>query len=299
MSNRLVIDPDGATLTVMVSDISGDTAPSLTDGGAQMSVPTTISSPTTIYLAHSGEVLVSMRSASGAEVASEDGVPLRVMVSGSVTIHAHVDNEQQAGRSAAVGGWPGQMAPFPGHWMLPKYANIKATDDLVCYQSLTFCPVDVVVPGDKIGWYSTISADNGSVTVVVAGCDENGWPGPIVATAEASSAQDFIEVDLALPQGRYWVAVVSFDDDTYAILACQSSATQSPVTADVWLDGGTDLSTAIDTATGAAGLVMIHATTVGGDVYETVTEVPEVVVPGIAAPIAGNGAPAICVRAAA
>lgn len=190
-----------------------------------------------------------------------------------------------------------QLKPFPGHWVGPKYIIPTNSQPIACYQRLYFCPIDVIAESDKIGWRVANTAEGDPVTLVVAGCDENGWPGPIVAALEASSGGGDIEVDCTLSPGRYWFAVVSYDDDTYAIYAASGSpGSYALLPADTWPSMTAIFSSAFDTYIANDGLVVVHAATVGGDYPDAVETVPEVIVPGVAN--GQSGAPIILVRTA-
>jgi hypothetical protein len=293
MANTLIVNPEGATINLMVTELTAGASPGLSPGGGGFGGPETISVPTTVYLANPGEVLVSMQTLSGAQVASKDGEPLRIMVSGSVTVNAFLSNEDQAARSAQVGGWPGDMRPFPGHYYGPRISASLTNAAAYIYQMILLSPVTVVdgVANVAFRGYSTGTTD--PVTVAMYNSDRNNWPSTLVWSTvlpDGYEAYETVEVDgpdmsgLSLPDGLYWLTVVSFDDagspNVYGY--CDYGSGYGLVGSAPFPSFGATASGALNNVLiGSGGQVVLHATSLGGESPATVTELPTTITPGV------------------
>lgn len=293
--NVLVINPEGATLSVMVSDISGNTAPSLTPypGGGQMGGPETINATTSFYLANPGEVLVSMLTMSGAEVATSDGTPLRIMVSGTVNINPFMANEEQATLNSRPGGWPGDMRPFPGHWYGPRTSASLFNIASDIYRQIALAPITVVDGVAKVAFRGHSTGTSDPVTVAIYNSDRNNWPSTLVWSSvlpNGYTAYEVVEVDgpdaigSLLPDGLYWATVVQFDDASGVGVCgyCDYGSGYAPVGNAPFPSFGASASDALNnTLIGSAGQTVIHATSIGGGTIATITELPTTITPGV------------------
>jgi len=294
MANFLIADPEGATISLMVTELTSGASPGLSPGGGGFGGPETITSPTTVYLANSGEVLVSMVTRSGAEVASPQGKPLRVMVSGTVVVKAHLDNETQASHSLQVGGWPGDMRPFANHWYGPRIAGTFSNTTTSAYQHLVFTPLTIVDGAAKFAFMAGTSTSD-PVTVALYNSDGNNWPSTLVWSTTVSPVTGgtgvATEVDgpdvsgavVTLPDGLYWATVVSFDDSGFLVYGFDDyNSGYSPVNYAPHPSYGTDASIVLNSLlVGSAGQCVIHATNIGGDSAATVTSLPTTITPGV------------------
>jgi hypothetical protein len=294
MANTLIVNPEGATINLMVTELTAGASPGLSPGGGGFGGPETISVPTTVYLANPGEVLVSMQTLSGAQVASEDGEPLRIMVSGSVTVNAFLSNEDQAARSAQVGGWPGDMRPFPGHWYGPRISASLTNSAAPIYQKICLSPVTVVDGVAAVAFRGYGIGTTEPVTVAMYNSDRNNWPSTLVWSTvlpDGYEAYETVEVDGPNVQGQptiedglYWLTVVSFDDiggpNVYGY--CDYNSGYGLVGNAPFPSFGPTASGAFNNVlVGSGGQVVIHATSLGGNSAATVTELPTTITPGV------------------
>lgn len=259
-----------------------------------MAGPETIDITTSFYLANSGEVLVSMLTLSGVEVATADGTPLRIMVSGTVNINPFMANEEQAIAVSRPGGFPGDMRPFPQHWYGPRITGTFTTYETDVYRKLTFLPVTVVDGIAAVAFAVGATGTSDPVTVALYNSDRNNWPSTLVwSTVYDAGLSNGEQVEIAgpdtvgsqptIPDGLYWLTVVSFDDAAFFIrMLCDYNSVYTPVGNAPFPSYGDDLQIALSNSlTGGGGQCVIHSSSIGGAFVETITELPTTVTPGV------------------
>lgn len=193
-----------------------------------------------------------------------------------------------------VGGWPGDMRPFPGHYYGPRITGSFTTYEAGVYRQLKFLPVTVVDGIASVAFMAGSVGTSDPVTIALYDSDHNNWPSTLVWSTvydAGISAYESIEVvgpdtvgqQPTIADGLYWLTVVSFDDVTFAIrVLCDYNNSYTPVGNAPFPSFGDDLQIALSNSlTGGGGQCVIHAQNLGGAFVEVITELPTTVVPGV------------------
>lgn len=204
----------------------------------------------------------------------------------------------------------GAMRPFPGHWYGPRLTGEFAPNNWEVYRYMSFAPI--VVNGDisKIAFY--VGTENGSVdymlTVAIYNSNQYNWPHKLVWSADVNVGDDQnvtyeVDVDIPIPDGLYWATLVSFSDpDIKPNMFYTYNVGYNPVGYFPYPSYGVDADYALNYTYGTKfygnrGQVVIHATELGGNDVATVTELPDIITPGVNV-ASDKYIPAIVVKAA-
>lgn len=193
-----------------------------------------------------------------------------------------------------VGGWPGDMRPFPGHYYGPRITGSFTTDGRDVYRKLLFLPLTVVDGIAAVAFSAYAIGTSDPVTVAIYNSDRNNWPSTLVwSTVYDAGLTAYEQVELpgpdttgqpsTLPDGLYWLTIVSFDDPSFQIrMLSEYNNGYTPVGNAPFPSFGDDLQIALSNSlTGGGGQCVIHAQSIGGSSVATITELPTTVTPGV------------------
>lgn len=187
----------------------------------------------------------------------------------------------------------GAMRPFPGHWYGPRLTGEFTQNYWNVYQYMSFAPI--VVTGDisKVAFYiGTMSGTTDSMlTVALYNSNQYNWPHKLVWSAEVETVDQNttyeVDVDVPIPDGLYWATLVSFSDsDIQPSTFYTYNAGYNPGGYAPYPSYGASAAYALNNVYGTGynsnqGQVVIHATELGGNDLATVTELPNIITPGV------------------